>query len=115
VEEVFNQGNLSLAGEFFSPDFAEREECLPGEPRHREGVKESAALFRVLPDFKAMMDDVIAEGDRVVIRQIWSGTHKGGFMGIPPTGMRVYFGMIDIVRSAGAGSWSIGARWLAWV
>jgi len=62
-----------------------------------------------------LLDDIIAEGARSVFRQTWSGTHKGGFMGIPPTGMRVSFGVVDIVRSAGAGSWSIGARWIAWV
>jgi hypothetical protein len=55
VEEVFNQGNLSLADEFFSPDLVEREERPPGVPHHREGVKQLAALFRILPDFKATL------------------------------------------------------------
>ena len=48
-----------------------------------------------------MIDDVIAEGDRVVIRQTWTGTHKGEFMGVPPTGKSVSFGVIDIIRVAG--------------
>ena len=60
------------------------------------------SIFRsAFPDFKATIDDIIAEGDKVVIRQTFSGTHKGEFMGIAPTGKRVSFGVMDIVRIAG--------------
>jgi steroid delta-isomerase-like uncharacterized protein len=102
VEEVFNRGNISLADKFLAPDFVEREELPPGIPRDREGVKQLTTMFRAaFPDFKATIDDIIAEGDKVVIRQTWSGTHKGEFMGIPPTGKSVSFGVIDIIRIAG--------------
>ena len=101
VEEVFNRGNVSLADEFLAPDFVEREELPPGIPRDREGVKLLTTLLRsAFPDFKATLDDIVAEGDRVVIRQTWSGTHQGEFMGVPPTGKRVSFGVIDILRVA---------------
>jgi predicted ester cyclase len=99
VEEVFNQGNVSQADEFMAPDFVEREELPPGIPRDRDGVKQLTTMLRsAFPDFKATIDDIVAEGDRVVIRQTWSGSHKGEFMGIPPTGRRVSFGVIDILR-----------------
>jgi steroid delta-isomerase-like uncharacterized protein len=102
VEEVFNRGDTSLVDKFLAPDFVEHEELPPGIPRNREGVKQLTAMFRgAFPDFKATIDDLIAEGDKVVIRQTWSGTHKGEFMGIPPTGKRVSFGVIDIIRVAG--------------
>jgi predicted ester cyclase len=52
-------------------------------------------------DFNATIDDILAEGDEVVIRQTWSGTQRGEFMGMPPTGKRVSFGVIDILRFAG--------------
>ena len=101
VDEIFNQGNLSQANEFLAPDFAEREELPPGIPRDREGVKQLTTILRnAFPDFKATIDDVIAEDDKVVIRQTWSGSHKGEFMGIPATGRRVSFGVIDIIRIA---------------
>jgi steroid delta-isomerase-like uncharacterized protein len=101
VEEVFNQGNVSQADEFMAPDFVEREELPPGIPRDREGVKQLTTMLRsAFPDFQATIDDIVAEADRVVIRQTWSGSHKGEFMGIPPTGRSVSFGVIDIIRIA---------------
>jgi len=101
VEEIFNRGNMSLVDEFLAPDFIEREELPPGIPPGREGVKQMTIMFRsAFPDFKATIDDMIAEGDKVVVRITWSGTHKGEFMGIPPTGKSVSFGVIDIVRFA---------------
>jgi len=102
VEEVFNQGNVSRADEFLAPNFVEREELPPGIPRDREGVKQLTTMLRsAFPDFKATIDDIVAEGDKVVIRQTWSGTHKGESMGVPPTGKSVSFGVIDILRMAG--------------
>jgi len=102
VEEIFNRGNMNLVDEFLAPDFIEREELPPGIPPGREGVKQMTIMFRsAFPDFKATIDDMIAEGDKVVVRMTWSGTHKGEFMGISPTGKSVSFGVIDIVRFSG--------------
>jgi steroid delta-isomerase-like uncharacterized protein len=102
VEEIFNQGNISRADEFLSPNFVEHEELPPGIPQGREGVKQLAAMMRsAFPDFKATIEDIIAEGDKVVIRMTWSGTQKGEFMGVPPTGKSVSFGVLDIIRVAG--------------
>jgi predicted ester cyclase len=102
MEEVFDRGNISLIDELFAPDFVEHEELPPGIAAGSEGVKQMSTMFRsAFPDFKATIDDMIAEGDKVVVRGTWSGTHKGEFMGIAPTGKRVSFGVIDIVRIAG--------------
>jgi steroid delta-isomerase-like uncharacterized protein len=101
VEEIFNRGNMSWADEFLAPDFVEREELPPGIPRDREGVKQLTIMLRsAFPDFKATIDDIVAEGDKVVIRQTWSGTQKGEFMGVPPTGKSISIGVIDIIRLA---------------
>jgi predicted ester cyclase len=102
MEEVFNQGNISLVDGSFAPDFVEHEELPPGIPPGPEAVKQLPTIFRsAFPDFKVTVDDVIAEGDKVVVRSTWSGTHNGDFMGIPPTGQSVSFGVIDIMRIAG--------------
>jgi steroid delta-isomerase-like uncharacterized protein len=99
VEEIFNKGDMSAVDKFLAPDFIEREVLPPGVPGGREGVKALTSMFRgAFPDFKATVDDIICEGDKMVIRQTWSGTQKGEFMGIPPSGKKVSIEVIDIVR-----------------
>ena len=101
VEEIFNRGNMSVVDEVFAADFVEHEELPAGIPRDREGVIQLTTMLRsAFPDFKATIEDIIAEGDKVVIRQTWRGTQKGEFMGIPPTGKSVSVGVIDIIRMA---------------
>jgi len=102
IEELFNQGNMSLADEILAPNFVENEQLPPGIPNGREGVKVMSTMLRsAFPDFKATIEDILAEGDKVVIRMTWSGTHKGEFMGIPATGKSISIGVIDIIRIAG--------------
>ena len=102
MEEVFDRGNISLIDELFAPDFVEHEELPPGIPTDREGVKQLSLMLRsAFPDLKATIDDLLAEGDKVAARMTWRGTHKGEFMGIPPTGKSVSVGVIDVVRFAG--------------
>jgi len=99
VEELFNRGNMDIVGEIFAPDFIEHEQLPPGIPIGREGVKVMTTMLRnAFPDFKATIDDILAEGDKVVVRMTWSGTQKGEFMGVPAAGKRVSFGVIDIIR-----------------
>ena len=99
VEEVFNKGNVSTIDEFLAPNFVEREVLPPGTPSGREGVKQLTMMFRTaFPDFNVRIDDMIAEGDKIVARTTWSGTQKGEFMGIPSSGKRVSFDVIDIIR-----------------
>ena len=101
VEEVFNQGNMSAMDELIAPDFVEHEELPPEIPPGREAPAIMFAMLRsAFPDFKATIDDLVAEGDKVVLRQTWTGTHQGEFMGVPPTGRSVSIGVIDILRLA---------------
>jgi len=102
VDEVFNQGNISMVDELVAPDFVEHEELPPGIPEGIEGVKVlTSQLRKAFPDFKAEIEDLIAEGDRVVVRMNWTGTQQDEFMGIPPTGKSISIEVIDIVRFAG--------------
>jgi len=101
VEEIFNRGNMSVVDEVFAADFVEHEELPAGIPRDREGVIQLTTMLRsAFPDFKATIDDIIAEGNKVVIRMTWRGTQKGEFMGVPPSGKSVAVGVIDIIRIA---------------
>ena len=57
-----------------------------------------AMMFAAFPDGRHILDEVIAEGDRVVTRGIFTGTHQGELMGIAPTGKQVTFSVIHIDR-----------------
>jgi steroid delta-isomerase-like uncharacterized protein len=99
IEEVLNQGNMSRINDLLAPDFVEHEEMPPGVPRDREGVTLLMTMLRsAFPDFKATIDDMIAEGDKVVVRMTWTGAQQGEFMGMPPSGKPMSIGVIDIFR-----------------
>jgi predicted ester cyclase len=59
-----------------------------------------AMLFRVYPDIHLTVEDVIAEGDKVVARNTVTGTHRGEFMGVGPTVKSVTYSEIFIFRFA---------------
>jgi len=97
-DEVIGQGKLDLIDELISPDFIEHEE-FPDLPPGREGVKQVFKMFlEGFPDLHFHVKDMVAEGDKVVARLTMHGTHKGPFMGMPPTGKEVFVQAIDILR-----------------
>ncbi len=99
IEEVFNGGDMSMVDELMAVDFVEHEELPPGMPPGREGAKVlTAAMRSAFPDFKATIEDMIAEGDKVFVRLTWSGTQAGEFMGIPPSGRQFAVGVFDVMR-----------------
>lgn len=61
----------------------------------------TAAVHKNIPDFNWTIEDMVAEGDKVVIRVILRGTHNGEFMGVAPTGKKVSQTVISIYRIAG--------------
>lgn len=74
---------------------------LGGQTSDREGLRQTVAALRdAFPDLHPTIEDMVAEGDRVVLRDIVSGTHQGAFAGIPPTGKRVMVTRIGIFRVA---------------
>lgn len=97
-EEVVTGGNLELADDLLATDYVLHFPGVP-EPVDDEGHKQLVMMFRnAFPDWQESVDDVIAEGDRVVIRVTGSGTHEGEFQGMPPTGNRVTATGIGIGR-----------------
>jgi steroid delta-isomerase-like uncharacterized protein len=60
-----------------------------------------AAFWTAFPDLSAKIEEMVAEGDKVAIRTINTGTHKGEFQGIPPTGKKVSFGGRDFLTLRG--------------
>ncbi len=66
-----------------------------------EELKHHIALYEAaFPSYQLIAEDMIAEGDKVVVRSTFRGTHKGDLMGIPPTGKQVTMPLILIYRIA---------------
>jgi steroid delta-isomerase-like uncharacterized protein len=88
-EEILNQGNLALVDEIIATNYVYHG---PGGPEIKgsEGLKQFFTMYRnAFPDFHSTIEDMVAEGDKVVCRVTWRGTHKGEMMGIAPTGKQV--------------------------
>ena len=97
IEEMLNQGNLSITDEVFSLLFVDRSSA--DQPPGLEGIKGFVSQIRTgFPDLHVKIGHLIAEGDYVIVRTIWSGTHEGVYGGIPPTGKRVNRTLIHIFR-----------------
>lgn len=99
-EEVFNEKKLATIDEIFAPDWVYH--GAGGQVIHGpEELKQFLSIyFRAFPDFRADIEDLVAEGDRVASRATCYGTHKGELMGIPPTGKQVIVPVICISRLA---------------
>lgn len=97
--EAINAGNIDALDEFVAEDFVEHEE-IPGLPsRGRDAAKDAFALFKsAFPNLQMTAEEMLADGDKVVVRGTMSGTHQGEFMGIPPTNNSFKIQFIDIIE-----------------
>lgn len=99
-QEIYNSNELEsltevLAGDLLTP------KIMSGVKPGLEGARQVHATTLIgMPDWHTRIDDLVGEADKVVARITMSGTHTGGFWGIPATGRRVEFTGIYIVRIA---------------
>jgi predicted ester cyclase len=100
LEEAFGQGKLEVVDEVLDADFV----CYDpnseaGEVRGADTMKQEIEYFRkAVPDLTYAVEDQLAEGDKVVSRYTASGTHRGEFFGVAPTGNRIEMSGIQIDR-----------------
>ena len=100
MEELFNHtGNLDVADEIIDPNYASYEPTS-GETRGIDGAKQFAATYReAFPDLQNTIEDMVAEGDKVVVRFRARGTHQGETEAFgPPTGKQMEITGITIKR-----------------
>jgi steroid delta-isomerase-like uncharacterized protein len=96
---VFNEQNYDVVGVLLADDLVDHNPALPMEVTSPEEFKEAVAMIHsAFPDFEAPIEDIIAEGDRVVTRTREMGTHEGEFAGVAPTGKSVEIQGINIYR-----------------
>jgi predicted ester cyclase len=96
-EHVLNGGKTALLDELAVPTYEEHDP-MPGQGTGLEGLKDRVKMFLegLSPHFT--IEDMIAEGEKVVVRWTNSGTHVGEFFGIPPTQKSFQIAGIDIHR-----------------
>ena len=103
-DEVFNKKNRAAIDEFIDPNQVDHA-APPGTPGGLAGAKQTIGMYlTAFPDLHFTVEDMIAEGDKLVARLTVRGTQQGAFMGIPPTGKHVTVTAIDISRMAGGKS-----------
>jgi steroid delta-isomerase-like uncharacterized protein len=97
VDRVVNGHDLNGVDELLAANFVEHH-AAPGFAANKAGQREMfAALFTSFPDMRYDIEELIAEGDKVVLRGKGHGTHKGAFMGMPATNKTVNIDEIHIV------------------
>jgi predicted ester cyclase len=108
-KEVYVDWNMALADEVVSPQFTSHDWPKDG-PTGPQGFRDYySALRSAVPDARYEVDDLIAEGDRVVVRWRLLGTHKGDFRGIAATGRPIALKGIAIYRVDGG---KLMERWV---
>jgi steroid delta-isomerase-like uncharacterized protein len=96
-EDVLNGRKTVLLDELAVPDYEEHDP-LPGQRTGLNGLKDRVTMLLTGLSPHFTIEEVIAEGQKVVVRWTNSGTHVGEFFGIPPTGKSFQFAGIDIHR-----------------
>ena len=90
LDEGWSRGNVDVADELIDANFTVRGAGGQVVQQGRDGVKDLVRTWRAgFPDGRMILDDILAEGDMVVVRNRWVGTHTGSFYGIAPTGRAV--------------------------
>ena len=96
--KAWEKGDMDEMDRIIADDFVFHG-APPGVKPDREGYKEFVGKhLAAFPDFSVTIEDILAEGDRVAHRVTWTGTHKGEYMGIAPTGKPVTVTVVSIVR-----------------
>ena len=99
-QEIYNSNQLDRLSEVLSEDLL-TPKIMPGIPQGTEGAKVAHQMMVAgFPDYQTVIDELIAEGDKVVARITMAGTNTGTFMGIPATGKFITFTGIYIARIA---------------
>jgi len=103
LHELWTAGDVAAVEDVYAPDFVGHfpaSSHLPDRLGHagvREGIRRVKEAF---PDWRETVDEMIAEGNRVVTRYTSTGTHRGPFRGIAPTGRAIAVREISIYRVA---------------
>ena len=105
-EEWINKKNLAAVDQMVTANYVDHEGGRIGNSENTK--KFLAALYNSFPDIQVTIEDIFSEGDKVIVRNTWRGTDKGGFRGMPATGKSVVVEGIVIWRIEGG---KVAERW----
>jgi steroid delta-isomerase-like uncharacterized protein len=101
IDEAWTTGNVDVLDDMHTPDFFDHS-GLPGVSPDTVGMKQFiAGLHAAFPDLAITIEDMVAEGDRLVGRWVMTGTNTGSFNGMPATGRPVTLSGFDLLRVEG--------------
>ena len=99
LEKVWNEGDLAAIEECLATNYINHDPSVAGQPPGPEVYRRAVTQFRTaFPGLHTTIEQVIAEGDMVVVRGTDRATHHGEFMGIPATGKQVTVPWMAIYR-----------------
>ena len=96
LNEIENKGDLDELFELFSSDYVSHYNT--GDSTMEENKKFWPTLWTAFPDIHYVLEDMVGEGNKVAFRESFTGTHRGEFKGIAPTGKKVKMINTCIVR-----------------
>jgi steroid delta-isomerase-like uncharacterized protein len=96
IEELWNKRDQSAIERYLAPNYVEHNKRLPPGRDGRWGFVSN--VLTAFPDYHAEIQEVVAEGDRVVARVQWTGTQNGPYEGRPPTHNKLVFSTADFFR-----------------
>jgi steroid delta-isomerase-like uncharacterized protein len=104
-ERAINQNDLAWLEQIIGPEFGSNHLGGPGDSGGLTGPARARAAIehwrRAFPDIHYAVEDLLAEGDRVVARVTFQGTHRGEFLGVPATGRVVTVSGVELAVLAG--------------
>jgi len=101
TEEVQSRGNFEVFEELFADDFVDHTP-QPNTTPDKDGVRRLYHTLRAaFPDFHAEIHWQAADGELVTTYKTYHGTHHGTFLGVTPTGRRIQFETVDVMRVRG--------------
>jgi predicted ester cyclase len=96
IEDVWNKRRPSAVDQYLAANFVEHN---PNLPPGLDGRKKFVAAVQAgFSDYRAEIQEIVAQGDRVVARVVWTGTQDGPFLDRPATGNKVRFATADFFR-----------------
>jgi len=93
--EAINEQDLSALDDFVATDYLDHTNQFQGLNRVKRAI---TTFYKSFPDFHVAIDDIIAEGEKVWVRETETGTHRGEYRGIAPTGKKMTFACIDTFK-----------------